>query len=109
MNVGPNQRMSAYVAAKASPLSDSDAISGSPSPWKVFASMATHAAERARRLVVSVKESAVADEEEWGWGTVILREGKRVKGSRRPSRDGRCGSASASVLVSAAQTQERRA
>ena len=61
MKVGPSQRIRAKQAAKARPLSASEATSGSPSPWNVFARTATQASESEARLSVSVRES---DEEE---------------------------------------------
>lgn len=58
MNVGPSQRIMAYVAEKAMPLNASDATSGSPSPWKVFATTATQARKSERRLSCSVTDSS---------------------------------------------------
>ena len=40
------------------PLKASDAIRGSPSPWKVLAIMPRQARDRDRRLKVSVKDSS---------------------------------------------------
>jgi hypothetical protein len=53
MNVGPSHLIIEYVALKATPLRASDATSGAPSPWKVFARIATHATVNERRLYVS--------------------------------------------------------
>lgn len=54
MKTCPNHLIRLYVNEKAIPLNASEAISGSPSPWKVFARTAKHAMERPRRLSVSV-------------------------------------------------------
>lgn len=54
MNTGPSHRIKLKVAAKAMPLKASDAINGSPSPWKVLMMMPTHASTSVRRLQVSV-------------------------------------------------------
>ena len=56
MKVGPSQRIMAYAAAKAIPLNASDAMRGSPSPWKVFAIIPKQARPKDSRLRVSVEE-----------------------------------------------------
>jgi hypothetical protein len=61
MNVGPSQRIMAYVAANATPLKASEAMRGSPSPWKVLATTATQARNKDRRLSCSVEESSEDD------------------------------------------------
>lgn len=53
MKVGPSHLMRLYVDANAMPLKAREAIRGSPSPWKVLAMTARHAAETAQRLRVS--------------------------------------------------------
>ena len=53
IKVGPSHRMRPYVEENAMPLNAREAISGSPSPWKVFAMTARHAADIAQRLEVS--------------------------------------------------------
>ena len=58
MNAGPSQRIMAYVAEKAMPLKASDATSGSPSPWKVFATTPTQPMKRESRLSCSVTDSS---------------------------------------------------
>lgn len=63
ISVGPNHLIIANDAAKATPLRAREAIRGSPSPWKVFASTATQAKVREKRERVSVRER---EEEEGG-------------------------------------------
>lgn len=57
MNVGPSHRIIAYDAEKAIPLSASEAMRGSPSPWKVLAIIPKHASERDASVRFSVTES----------------------------------------------------
>ena len=47
------------MAAKANPLRAREAIKGSPSPSKVLTRTATQTRDKALRLIVSVRESAV--------------------------------------------------
>ena len=54
MNIGPNHRIKAYVKENAVPLKASEAISGSPFPWKVFARTPRHAVESEIRVHASV-------------------------------------------------------
>ncbi len=53
INVSPSHRIRLYVRENAMPLKASDAIRGSPSPWKVFAKMPKQATESVKRLQVS--------------------------------------------------------
>ena len=58
MKAGPSHRIIAYDAENAIPLSASEAIRGSPSPWNVLAIIPRHASERDARVRFSVKESS---------------------------------------------------
>ena len=55
MNVSPSHRIRLNVKAKAIPLNANEAISGSPSPWKVLIIMPKQAAESVRRLHASAQ------------------------------------------------------
>ena len=59
IKTGPSHRIRLYVDAKAIPLNAREAITGSPSPWKVFVMTARHAADIAQRPNVSVLLSVV--------------------------------------------------
>lgn len=62
MKVGPSHLIIEYEAANAIPLNAKEAMSGSPSPRKVFEMMPMQARDNERRLRVSVKESADVEE-----------------------------------------------
>jgi hypothetical protein len=53
INTFPSHRIKQKLNENASPLKASEAMSGSPSPWKVFASMPIQAVERAKSQSVS--------------------------------------------------------
>ena len=55
MNEEPSHRMRLYVEAKAMPLKAPDTISGSPSPWKEFASIPIQTNESVVRLDASLR------------------------------------------------------
>lgn len=56
MNAGPSQRIIANVAENAIPLKASEAMRGSPSPWKVFAMMPQQARDSDKRESISVED-----------------------------------------------------
>lgn len=64
MKTGPSHIIRLYVEAKAMPLKAREAIRGSPSPWKVLAMIAKHAAESVRsdHVSVRVREGAIMND-----------------------------------------------